>query len=116
MALTTYIPASQRAAAPRGLHLTRFTGERIILEHAGETLVLTVTAVARIKPGTGEVRLSFDGPRSFEVWREEKHPGHPNNTAAVPRTGLPPAEPAAAVDYQPRHQGLATPALGTLAG
>jgi sRNA-binding carbon storage regulator CsrA len=113
MALKTFIPASIRAAAPRGLHLTRFTGERIILEHAGETLVLTVTAVARIKPGTGEVRLSFDGPRSFEVWREEKHP---NNTAAVPRTGLPPAEPAAAVGFQPRHQGLATPACGTLAG
>ncbi len=116
--MSRFLPTIVRKAIGlRGLFLSRRMGERVVIDHAGERLVITIGDIRRLMNCRPEVRLAFDGPRSFAIGREESQPDNTEtNTAAVPRTGHPPAEPAAAVDYQRRHQGLATPALGTRAG
>ena len=48
------------------LTLERKEGEVINITHNGETLDIRVSLVRDNK-----VKLSFDGPESFEVWREE---------------------------------------------
>lgn len=48
------------------LTLNRKEGEVINITHNGETLDVYVTLIQGKK-----VKLSFDGPESFEVWREE---------------------------------------------
>ncbi|MFK5892316.1 MAG: carbon storage regulator [Pseudomonadota bacterium] len=48
------------------LTLERKEGEVINITHNGETLDVHVSLLRDNK-----VKLSFDGPESFEVWREE---------------------------------------------
>lgn len=52
------------------LVLSRRPGERVAVDHAGERLWVAVVLDER-----GRLRLSFDGPRSFDVSREEILPG-----------------------------------------
>ena len=48
------------------LTLERREGQIITITHGDETLDVIVSMLAN-----GKVKLSFDGPESFEVWREE---------------------------------------------
>lgn len=48
------------------LVLQRHEGETITIDHMGETLTLSV-----VETRDGKVRLGFEGPESFEIWREE---------------------------------------------
>ena len=48
------------------LTLERKENEVISITHCGETLELHVKLIRDNK-----VKLSFDGPESFEIWREE---------------------------------------------
>lgn len=57
------------------LTLERKEGEILTITHGGETLDVIVSMLAN-----GKVKLSFDGPESFEVWREEINE---SNTATI---------------------------------
>lgn len=48
------------------LILQRKEGESLTIDHAGEPLTLTIHETR-----DGKTRLAFEGPESFEVWREE---------------------------------------------
>jgi carbon storage regulator CsrA len=48
------------------LALSRYPGETVEIMHNGELLTLHVVSVRGTK-----VRLAFDGPKSFAVWRPE---------------------------------------------
>lgn len=48
------------------LTLQRKEDEVISITHGGETLEVKVTLIKG-----NNVKLSFDGPESFEVWRDE---------------------------------------------
>lgn len=48
------------------LTLERKEGQIITITHGGETLDVYVSLIQG-----NQVKLSFDGPESFEVWREE---------------------------------------------
>lgn len=48
------------------LTLERKEGEVITITHEGENLEVIVSMLKN-----GKVKLSFDGPESFEIWREE---------------------------------------------
>ena len=49
------------------LCIGRNESETVTIRHNGETLIVGVIR----RGGTGDVRLSFDGPRSFEIVRSE---------------------------------------------
>lgn len=51
------------------LTLERKAGEKIVITHGNETLELTVTILSK-----GKVKLNFDGPETFEIWRDEVLP------------------------------------------
>lgn len=48
------------------LILERKEGESLTIDHKGETLAVSIHETR-----DGKVRLSFEGPESFEIWREE---------------------------------------------
>ena len=48
------------------LTLERREGQTIVITHKGETLEVKVALIRDNK-----VKLSFDAPESFEIWREE---------------------------------------------
>jgi carbon storage regulator CsrA len=50
------------------LILTRKTHEKVVLQWAGKTVVITVTEIRRDK---GIVKLAFDAPREVRIDREE---------------------------------------------
>lgn len=48
------------------LILERKEGESLAIDHEGETLTVSIHETR-----DGKVRLGFEGPESFEIWREE---------------------------------------------
>ncbi len=53
------------------LVLQRFEGQTIRVRHKGETLLVTLE---QIRPLAKAARISFQGPRAFDVWRSEIQP------------------------------------------